>query len=276
MFMALINCPRCNHTVSNKSKKCIMCGYKIRKVQINKKTIFALLCVLLMFVILLFTITFITSQVSLKQYLSLISEKNISCILGNHHWKDATCYKPKYCLMCDSQKGEPIEHLWNEANCTNSKMCSNCKTTEGKPLGHTVNIGCCTRCNKYVNKYDIEFTVIKESISCLRNCYRNIHNYFNISSSAVSELYYCNLVQNEVLNLKKASCIAIDMCGDIEEFSEIKKCFIRIDSALNGEIDTKLTLDNYISYANTLSSKINNSIDAYNELIKEMNEINVG
>lgn len=41
--MALINCPQCNHTISDKSKKCINCGYEFKKKQISKKKIIVLI-----------------------------------------------------------------------------------------------------------------------------------------------------------------------------------------------------------------------------------------
>lgn len=275
--MSLINCPNCNHTVSDKSKKCIQCGHKIKKTQINKKRIITLVSSFSGLIVLLFVISFITSQVSIKQYFSLISEKNFSCIVGKHNWESATCNSPKYCSICNSKKGKPIEHLWKEADCINPKVCLYCKKTEGEPLEHTVNIGYCNRCNKFVNKYDIEFTVIKESISCLEKSYDKISEFFSKSSNfTTTELYYCELAQAEALNIKKASCIARDICGDIQEFATLKESFSKIDSALYGQIDTKLTLDNYVSYANTLSKILVNSIEAYNEAINEINKINKG
>lgn len=271
--MALINCPQCNHTISDKTKKCISCGYKFKKKQISKKKIIILISGFCALIVLLFGVTLIASQVGVKQYFNLIADKNFSCVLGNHHWKSATCDKPKLCSICNSEKGEPLEHKWKEADCINPKTCLQCKQTEGKPLEHMVNIGICNRCSKYVNKYEIEFTVIEESIYCLEQSYKNIHTYFNISGSAVRELYYCKLTQTEVLNIKKAACIARDICGDIPEFAELKQCFIRIDNALNGNVDMELTYDNYVSYANMLSEKLNNSIDACDEAVAEMNKI---
>lgn len=275
--MALINCPNCNHTVSDKSKKCVNCGYKIKKTQISKKTIITLASCFSGIIVLLFVISLVTSQVGIKQYFSLISEANFSCLAGKHNWISATCDAPEHCSICNAEKGEPVEHQWKEADCTNAETCLYCKKTRGAALGHTVNIGFCSRCNKYVNKYDVEFTVIKESVSCLEKSYKNIREYFSKSSSfATTELYYCELAQTEALNIKKTSYIASNMCGDIQEFAALKECFIKIDNALYGQIDTALTLDNYVSYAYTLSEKIVNSIEAYNEAIDEINKLNKG
>ena len=150
--MALINCPQCNHTVSDKSRKCINCGCKIKEKQISKKKMIALIIAFCAVIALLFGVTLIASQVSVKQYFNLIADKNFSCVLGNHHWKSATCDKPKLCSICNSEKGEPLEHKWKEADCINPKTCLQCKQTEGEPLEHTVNIGICNRCIEYVNK----------------------------------------------------------------------------------------------------------------------------
>lgn len=272
--MALTKCPKCNNAISDKSKKCIKCGCKIKKTRINKKVIATLIFIFSGIISILFVITFITSQVSIKQYFALIAEKNFSCVFGNHHWKNATCEIPKHCLICNAQKGKPIEHRWKEADCINNKVCLYCKKTEGSPLGHKVNIGYCNRCNNYVNKYDIELTVIKESIACINKSYNNIENYFNVSSSEIVELYYCELAQNEAINIKKAACIAKDTCGNIEELTELKQCFAKMDNALSGNIDIKLTYNNYISYANMLSEKLTISIEAYNKAINEINNIN--
>lgn len=271
--MALISCPQCNQTISDKSKKCINCGYKIKKPLMHRRLIVTFIGVFCAFSILSFIITFITSQVSINQYFSLVFEKNISCIFGNHHWKNATCYTPKHCSICNSKKGETLEHQWKESDCINAKMCLLCKETEGDPLGHTVNIGDCTRCNEYVNIYEVEFTVIKESLSCLKKNFENIVDYFGISSSVYVELYYCNLAKNEALNIKETACIARDMCGDIPEFSEMKKCFARIDTALGEQIDVELTVNNYFSYASMLSKKVKNSAMAFNETVAEINKI---
>ena len=273
--MALINCPQCNHTVSDKTKKCINCGYEFKKKQISKKKIIILISGFCALVVLLFAVTLITSQVGVKQYFNLIADKNFSCVFGNHHWKSATCYKPKFCSICNSEKGEPLEHKWKEADCINPKTCLQCKQTEGSPLEHTVNIGICNRCIKYVNKYEIEFTVIDESLACLEKSFDNIANYFNVSSSsALRELYYCNLAKTEALNIKKAACIARDICGDIPEFAEVKKCFEKINTTLSDEIDIELTVNNYVSYANnTLSPKVADSAKAFNETVDEVNKI---
>lgn len=273
--MALINCPQCNHTISDKSKKCINCGYKFKKEKISKKKIIVFISGFFALVVLLFAVTLITSQVGVKQYFSLVSEMNFSCVLGNHNWKNATCDNPKYCLICNSEKGEPLEHKWKEADCINPKTCLQCKQTEGTPLEHTVNIGICKRCIKYVNKYEIEFTVIDESLSCLEKSFDNIADYFDVSSSsALRELYYCNLAKAEALNIKKAACIARDICGNIPELAEVKKCFEKINTTLSDEIDIELTVNNYVSYANnTLSPKIADSAKTFNETVDEINKI---
>ena len=274
--MALMNCPQCNHIISDKSKKCINCGCKIKRASMNKKTIITSFCIVIAILVLLFTISLITSKVSIKQYFSLISEKHFSCIVGNHNWKSATCDTPKYCSICNAKTGEPIEHVWKDADCINAKTCLYCKKTEGNSFGHTVNIGYCSRCHKHVNKYDVEFTVIKESISCMQKSYGKIKVYFNMGSSAIEELYYSRMAQSEALTIKEASCIAKDMCGDIQEFAKLKQCFASIDDALYGQFDTVLTLDNYVYYTNLLSEKIMNSIEAYNEAICEFNRMSGG
>lgn len=273
--MALINCPQCNHTVSDKSYKCINCGYKIKKTK-SKKIIIVSLCTILAITIVSFIASFITSQVNIKQYFYLLSTKNFSCVMGKHNWKDATCDTPKYCTICNSKKGKSIDHLWKEADCINPKVCLYCKKTEGAPLGHTVNIGYCDICNKYVNRYDVEFTVIEESISCLTKSYGNIKKYFNIRASASIELYYCSLAQTEALNIKEAAGIAKDMCGDIREFAKLKQCFIKIEDSLDESIGMSLNFDNYISYAEMLSEKLTTSVEAYNEAITVIKEIKKG
>lgn len=271
--MALINCPKCSHVISDKAHKCINCGYKIKKSYMNKKAVILLCTCLLGIILVLFLVTFLASQVSIKQYFNLISEKNITCIVGNHQWQDATCEMPRYCSICDLKKGNPIGHKWKDANCINPKTCLRCKKTDGDALGHTVNIGHCDRCKEYVNKYDVEFTVIKESMSCLERSFNNISDYFSVSSSPNVELYYCNLAKNEALNIKDASCIARDMCGNIQEFAILKERFNKIDNSLSGQIDTDLTIYNYYSYGNTLFEKVRNAVTAYNEAVTEINRI---
>lgn len=269
--MAIFNCPQCNHAISDKAKKCINCGYKIKRQ--HKKIVIAVFGGISVFVILLFIVTFIASQVSVQQYFSLLSQSNFSCVVGNHHWESASCEKAKHCKLCNVEKGDPLGHKWKNADCSNAKMCLSCKKTDGDPLGHTVNIGNCARCNRRINNYEIQFTVIEESMSCMSTSYSKIRQYFNAQSSATAELYYCNLAKAETLNIKIAAGIARDICGDIPELTQVKQHFTDIDAALGEQIDVDLTLNNYISYANTLSEKIQNSVTAYNEAVAELNKI---
>lgn len=44
--MALINCPECSKEISNSAKKCVYCGYKIKKPKNRKKMIITLSCII--------------------------------------------------------------------------------------------------------------------------------------------------------------------------------------------------------------------------------------
>lgn len=72
--MALINCPECNHEISDTAKSCPNCGYTIRKV-INKKTISiccsaAVIVLLVMFIILKCTSFSVVGEWKIDYYIS--------------------------------------------------------------------------------------------------------------------------------------------------------------------------------------------------------------
>lgn len=270
--MAIVNCPKCGHTISDKAKNCISCGYCMNYRKKNRRLILFVTCPAIILA-LLFITTLITSHVGQKQYFKLISEQNFLCVIGKHRWMDATCEYPMKCSICESEKGSPIGHKWKNADCENPKTCLYCKETQGEPLGHTVNIGFCKRCNEYVNEYEIQFTVIKESMSVLEKSFENIKDDFHITADEYIELYYCNLAKNEAINIKKVTCVARDACGDIPDLADLRLKFSEIDEALNGQIDIDLSVDNYMSYANDLSKKIYNSVVAYNEMIDVYNKL---
>ena len=54
----------------------------------------------------------------------------------DHIWEDATCDKPKTCILCGETEGKAKGHDWKEADCNNPKTCKKCVKTESKKKGH--------------------------------------------------------------------------------------------------------------------------------------------
>lgn len=60
-----------------------------------------------------------------------------SCqVLCEHKWADATCERPKTCILCEKTEGTILPHSWEEATCETPKTCSVCSLTEGVAQGH--------------------------------------------------------------------------------------------------------------------------------------------
>lgn len=88
--MALISCPECGKEISNKSKNCVHCGYKLaRKISIKQKVFIIILSVLL-----LITCTFTIKKVffsssessdSLEQLLKCENPEDIKNLLGEDY-----------------------------------------------------------------------------------------------------------------------------------------------------------------------------------------------
>ncbi|MBE6602486.1 MAG: hypothetical protein E7637_08320 [Ruminococcaceae bacterium] len=84
----------------------------------------------------------------------------------SHYWVDASCDKPKHCLYCGEQEGEPlgVAHTWVDATCKAPKTCSVCGETEGRTAAHTYTKGVCDVCGQkdptYIPTYGLGETWI--------------------------------------------------------------------------------------------------------------------
>lgn len=131
--MALIKCPECGKEVSDQSKICVHCGYRIRKwakknrlsngdnifpqITINKKGI-----------------GIIGIAIFVVGILCILNHTHVICL--RHEYSEATCSEPATCCYCGKVKGNLLEHQWLNATCDTAKRCSLCGKVDGKPSGH--------------------------------------------------------------------------------------------------------------------------------------------
>lgn len=94
-----------------------------------------------------------------KKWVWAVAAAALAVVLGIlfftvHIWKDASCTKPKTCVLCGKTQGFARGHSWQSANCEKAKTCIRCAMTEGQPLGHEwheatcLSPGICGRCGK--------------------------------------------------------------------------------------------------------------------------------
>lgn len=124
--MALINCPECGKEISDTSKKCIHCGFDIRKqLRTNNKE------------------ESINSKKNRNLYVIAFAAGIIAIVIfviimtiHKHQWSEADCTNPQICLDCGKIKGEALGHDFSVATCTERQICARCGKEQGKPLGH--------------------------------------------------------------------------------------------------------------------------------------------
>lgn len=76
-----------------------------------------------------------------KKWIWAVAAAALAVVLGIafftvHIWKDASCTKPKTCVLCGKTQGFAQGHSWQSANCEKAKTCIRCGMIEGQPLGH--------------------------------------------------------------------------------------------------------------------------------------------
>ena len=163
--MALIKCPECGKDISNRTEKCVHCGYPVKQfiLQKKKKKIrIEISCIIFFFIVIIISgccYVLYLNDWNFDGISNAISKGKYSCIMG-HEWQNATCTTAKKCLVCAYMIGNPLGHTWREATCTEPKTCTTCWITEGKALGHSTRMGTCKRCEKYICELEDEFEKI--------------------------------------------------------------------------------------------------------------------
>ncbi len=254
--MALMKCPECGKEVSDKSKVCIHCGYKIKrkgrkekkeKPQISKRKL--LIGLSLFIAVAIFLWLFIASVFSIKNVCKMIATGSFECLIRHewqeatcqhgmlcsdcgsekgevvdHNWLDATCVEAERCVMCGLIRGEKIEHDWMNATCIAAQTCSLCKKTEGEPLKHSTQQGYCNSCNEYISelqeKFDFLMKKNQEIIDLLEEEARYVQ-YASVGTSSAGSYIYEALKINRTIENKINYMVAT--CQNYPEFKETKK-----------------------------------------------------
>lgn len=163
--MALIFCPECNKEVSDTAKRCVHCGYKLKKekhkkkIEKKKKIVKKRIIIsfsALMLVGILFCLYYFFSPKTVPWCCNHSTEsatctepetcKRCGKTFGEakgHSWRDATCIAPKMCKVCFISEGNP-SHDWIPATCESPKKCRQCGLTSGKPNEHEYVQATCT------------------------------------------------------------------------------------------------------------------------------------
>lgn len=123
--MALINCPECGKEISNTNKKCIYCGYKLKKQNTrNSKKSLAFI----------FGIVGVIGVLAI--FFLFICPKTVPWFCY-HKTVPANCFEPKRCVKCRTEWGEKRDHEWIDATCTEPETCTLCGETRGSAKGHS-------------------------------------------------------------------------------------------------------------------------------------------
>lgn len=131
------------------------------------------------------------------------------------------------------QEGKPEKHedhgtmqIWQNANCQSPKKCLLCGYTEGELGDHSTKVGTCRHCNEFQNEE--LFENIKTELSGL---VENLNGAYNFLVEKEDE----PMISEEMLGIavqvvdptfeKEKGKLEniIELCGDFEELSDIKK-----------------------------------------------------
>ena len=206
--MAIIKCPECGQDVSDKTKKCIHCGYKLPKEKKlstkQKKKLGIILFSIILIIILAGLWYFFFCPVTVKWFCHHhVNEATCTnpqtCIrcqktwgeANGHDWQAATCTEPKTCKVCGVSEGSAIGHVWQAATCTEPKTCRVCGEKEGSTLAHTINDYICSRCQKsFVTIYDVPDILDITSITYDINYVGGIDIYMNFTNQSSKTIDY--------------------------------------------------------------------------------------
>lgn len=252
--MSLINCPECNHEMSDTAKSCPNCGYNVKKYLHNKSlkqksTRMSIIVVIVAIcVILILEMLLLIGKGSLKIATNIIKTGSFECIEAHdfenatcqhgqickrcgseigkptdHKWQEATCEHGRICEYCNAEEGEKTDHKWEEATCTSPEKCNVCGKEEGSALGHSCQIGYCSNCGVYVTDLINVYTEIKGHIDNASNMMAESMEYLGnarrYSSSSASNIEKANDINMSICDEFDA---AINACGDYDEFNKVK------------------------------------------------------
>lgn len=244
--MALIVCPKCGNSVSDKAEKCPKCNSSIiyikygKEIELVKKVLKIMLCILPIVII-----------------GWIIYLKINTCTFG-HIWNEnVSCNQYITCSKCGETKGAPLQHEWKEATCTEPQICKRCGATEGTALGHTTLKGYCERCGQQIDEMQDIHDEIQEKIDA---AYESIQEIEKIIASIDDEK------MQSVIKINEINCKIQDTLYE-ESFVAIKyQKFARTGGYL------KDASEKIIVYQD-LTTESDIDVDAYiNEVIESINE----
>ena len=187
-----------------------------------------------------------------------------------HHFQEADCTHPETCEICGLEQGEPLGHDWSEATCTEPKTCKVCGETEGDPLGHTTQLGVCDRCGKYQDDLEDVFYDIKDAISSGLDYLDSFDRaYGRYNPQTYEEAYsFFTYYQDYIDEAIEVFNEAIELCGDHEEFADIKSALEKIV----GQLPSKEPDATYSAIDNHLAA-LGEAWDTWDVIVDEVNEI---
>ena len=125
------------------------------------------------------------------------------------------------------------EHEYAEATCTEPETCTICGETKGEALGHTVDIGVCTRCQKMINRDDIEKLVIH--IFALNDYLSSFNDY-------IGKSYNSSYTQDRVRYCKQAADYLTKNQNELKEIANIVAKYDDFDT-LNSYLKPVISMD---------------------------------
>lgn len=299
--MSLINCPECEKEISEKSKVCPNCGYKLGKRLKKhnagiKKYLKAILCGIIGFGFLACVIWILCeSQWSLNNAYKIISTRSFECLmehdwieatcqheelcnrcgmergeLGEHAWQEATCTNPEICIFCGETRGDVLEHDWMTATCNAPKTCNICKLTEGKEKGHSTRMGYCDRCNVYISELQVQYNFFinwwEDVEPLLEDVAWNLQ-YASIYSSS-TYLFDAIEINREIVDLVYD---AQNICGNYTEFSLIKSYLSSFKNNIPIYSNGLTLYDSQVpQYASDIANKMKIAMDYMGKIIDEL------
>lgn len=185
-----------------------------------------------------------------------------------HDWQEADCVNPKICKVCGETEGESLGHDWREADCVNPKTCKVCGQTEGTSKGHSVDIGRCSECGELVNEgvaKDIS-NDITTGASFITSATDTITS---VSSNAISAQYLYNeftQAQNDLNVAKSYFQSAKNLCnaypnGTENIYEKLTDVIDKIPSNVYGS-----SYDDLINYANDCADMLRSCQDLYDTM----------
>lgn len=292
--MALINCPECGKEISDDARKCVHCGYRLKKKSARFKVL-AVSIPLGAIIIGLFIWLMSAGSWSFINVGKIISTGSFGCLISHewsdptcqhgylcticgsekgekadHTWEAATCEHPEKCIICGEERGERLEHVWMEATCTVPKTCSLCKATEGEALGHSARIGKCTVCGEYSDELYDEYKDISNCFFKMLDCLEDIGNDLSYASLGLnnSSNYIWDAIENcrEVVTWTDK---AIELCGSYKEFSQVKIDFalIKEHTPVFPDVDS-VSKSEVKKYFNLILQDLNETMDTLNDLLE--------